>query len=59
MAANSEKKEKWEADINKSVSQYNIWFLKFAPATYECTAPGFLDTSLHYAASFRACSRRA
>ena len=35
MPVNSDKTTQWESDIEKSVAQYNEWFLKFAPATYE------------------------
>jgi hypothetical protein len=37
MPVNSDKPDKWKADINKSVDFYNDWFMKFAPKAYRDT----------------------
>lgn len=37
MPVNSDKPERWKADINKSVDFYNNWFMKFAPKAYRET----------------------
>jgi len=34
---NADKKESWPANIEKSVEQYNQWFLKFAPKAFKET----------------------
>jgi hypothetical protein len=37
MSVNSNKPDKWKADINESVDLYNDWFMKFAPKAYRET----------------------
>jgi len=37
MPVNSNKPERWKADINQSVDFYNDWFMKFAPKAYRET----------------------
>lgn len=37
MPVNSNKPDKWKADIKQSVDFYNDWFMKFAPKTYRET----------------------
>lgn len=37
MAVNSNKPERWNQDIAKSVDLYNEWFVRFAPQTYKET----------------------
>jgi hypothetical protein len=34
MPVNSNKPERWKADIARSVDFYNAWFMRFAPKTY-------------------------
>jgi hypothetical protein len=37
MSVNSNKPDRWKADINESVDFYNDWFMKFAPKAYRET----------------------
>jgi hypothetical protein len=37
MPVNSNKPDRWKADINQSVDFYNDWFMKFAPKAYRET----------------------
>ena len=37
MAVNSNKPDKWKADITRSVDMYNDWFIRFAPEAYRNT----------------------
>jgi hypothetical protein len=37
MPVNSNKPDKWKADINESVDFYNDWFMRFAPKAYRET----------------------
>lgn len=37
MPINSNKPERWKADIAQSVDFYNDWFMRFAPAAYRAT----------------------
>lgn len=37
MSVNSNKPNRWKADISKSVDFYNDWFMKFAPKAYRDT----------------------
>lgn len=37
MAVNSNKPDRWKADITESVDFYNDWFMKFAPKAYRET----------------------
>jgi hypothetical protein len=37
MPVNSNKTDRWKADINESVDFYNDWFMKFAPKAYRET----------------------
>ena len=37
MPVNSDKPDRWKADINQSVDFYNDWFMKFAPKAYRET----------------------
>ncbi len=37
MAVNSDKPDRWKADVAKSVDFYNDWFMRFAPKAYRDT----------------------
>ena len=37
MAVNSNRTDRWKADIAQSVDMYNDWFLQFAPNAYRTT----------------------
>jgi hypothetical protein len=37
MAVNLDKPQRWKADTQRSVDEYNRWFLGYAPATYQET----------------------
>src|SRR5689334_19321873 len=34
MAVNSDKPNRWKADVARSVDMYNDWFIRFAPEAY-------------------------
>ena len=48
MLVNSDKPERWKADIAQSVDLYNNWFLRFAPKAYRDTR---LTTTQHVASA--------
>ena len=39
MAVNSNRPDRWKADIAQSVDMYNDWFLRFAPDAYRRGGP--------------------
>ena len=50
MPVNSDKPERWKADIVESVSLYNKWFLEFAPKAYRDTR---VDTAKEVESAFK------
>jgi hypothetical protein len=37
MTVNSDKPDRWKADVARSVDFYNDWFMRFAPKAYRDT----------------------